>query len=71
MTSLLSQLAGPGAVSLTWSNSAAGLVPQQTSVIGSTTWTTLTNAVLLDGSGNNQLTIPAQAGAAFFRLATP
>jgi hypothetical protein len=71
LTSLSSLLAGPSAVSLIWPNSAAGLVPQQTSAIGSITWTTLTNAVLLDGSGNNQLTIPAQAGAAFFRLATP
>jgi hypothetical protein len=70
LTSLACGTAGADSVSLTWPNSAAGLVPQQTPQPGSP-WTTLPGPVLLDTNGNNQLLVPTLPGPKFYRLATP
>jgi hypothetical protein len=68
--SLSHQTAGTNTVVLTWPNSAAGLVLQQTPALGSA-WAAVTNSVVLDGNGNNQVIIPVSAGTRFYRLATP
>lgn len=68
--SVSSQLIGTAAVALTWPNSAAGLNLQQASVPGSD-WTPVSNPVVMDSNGNNQATLPVQAGTRLYRLATP
>jgi hypothetical protein len=70
LTSLSARAQGADSVSLIWPNSAAGLVPQQTSQPGSA-WTTLPGPVLLDTNADNQLLLPALSGLRFYRLATP
>ncbi len=70
LTSLSARTTGTNTVAVTWPNSAAGFVLQQASALGST-WTVVTDSVVLDGQGNNQVTIPVPADARFYRLATP
>jgi hypothetical protein len=43
---------------------------QQTPALGSP-WAPLTDPVVIESSGNNQVVIPVQAGTGFYRLATP
>jgi hypothetical protein len=70
LTSLSAQTSSTNPVVLTWPNPAGGLVLQQTPALGSA-WTTVTGSVVLDGTGNNQMSVPAPTGAKFYRLATP
>lgn len=69
-TSLSIQTTSSNAMALTWPNSAAGLVLQQTPALGAA-WTAFTNSVVLDSNGSNQVSIPAPAGTRFYRLAAP
>lgn len=69
LTSLSSQPAGANTVSLTWPNSAAGLVLQRAPALGAA-WTTVTNPVV-DSDGENRVNLPAQTGNGFYRLAEP
>jgi hypothetical protein len=70
LTPLSTQITETNTVILTWPNSAAGLVLQQTSALGST-WTTTTDCTVMDSNGNNQVIVTLQADASFYRLATP
>jgi hypothetical protein len=45
-------------------------VLQRTTLPGSA-WTAVTDSVVLDSHGNDQVIIPAPAGTGFYRLATP
>ena len=69
-TPLSTQIRETNTVLLTWPNSAAGLVLQQTTALGST-WTTATDSVVIGNNGNNQVIIPVQADTSFYRLAAP
>jgi hypothetical protein len=70
LTSLSARAIGANAVALTWANSAAGLVVQQASPLGAA-WAPVTGFVVLDSNGNNEMTLPSQAGIVLYRLATP
>ena len=70
LTSLSGRASGANTVGLAWLNSAVGLVLQQATLPGSA-WTAVTDSVVLDAHGNNQVTIPAPPGSRFYRLATP
>jgi hypothetical protein len=70
ITSLSAQLTGADAVALTWPNSAAGYVLQQSSALGSS-WTAVTNPIVFDGQGNDQAILPLPSENRFYRLATP
>jgi hypothetical protein len=70
LTSLSGRTTETNTVVLSWPNSAGGFVLQQTPALGSP-WTVATDSVVLDSNGNNRVTIPAQAGTSFYRLATP
>lgn len=65
------QSSSANSVVLSWPNSAGGFVLQQTPALGFI-WTTVSNLPVVAGNNaNNHVTIPAQAGAGFYRLATP
>lgn len=70
LTSLSIQSGGPQAVGVAWLNSAGGLLLQQAPTLGAA-WTAVTDSVAIDGTGSNQVTLPAQTGTGFYRLATP
>ena len=70
LTSLSGRATGTNTAVLGWPNSAAGLVLQRTTLPGSA-WTVVTDSVVLDSHGNNQVTLPAPSGTRFYRLATP
>jgi hypothetical protein len=70
LTSLSGRVTGTNTIVLGWPNSAAGLVLQRTTLPGSA-WPAVTDSVVLDGHGNNQVIISTPAGAGFYRLATP
>jgi hypothetical protein len=70
LTSLSGRAAGTNTAVFGWPNSAAGLVLQRTTLPGSA-WTAVTDSVVLDSHGNNQVIISTSAGAGFYRLATP
>jgi hypothetical protein len=70
VTSLFGQAGATNSVLLTWPNSAAGFVLEQSSP-PSSLWTAVTNPVVADTNGNNQALLPVQGGIRFYRLATP
>jgi hypothetical protein len=70
LVSLSGQTTPTNAVIVSWPNSAGGLVLQQAPVIGAA-WMIVSNPVVADGLGNNQVLVSPPAGARFYRLATP
>jgi hypothetical protein len=70
LVSLSGQATPTNAVMVTWLNSAGGLVLQQAQTLASA-WAFVTNPVVADALGNNQMFIAPPAGPRFYRLATP
>jgi hypothetical protein len=58
---------GAGTVVLAWPSSTLGFVLQQNPILGSTNWSTVTNAPVVVGS-EKQVTLPASEFGAFYRL---
>jgi hypothetical protein len=52
---------------LSWSTNTTGFVLKQSSDLGGTNWTSVTNAPVVN-NGCNQVTLPAAAGQGFYRL---
>jgi hypothetical protein len=61
-----------GNLALSWLIPSTNFVLQQSSDLITTNWSIVTNAPILNLTNlQNQVTLPAPAGSAFFRLATP
>ncbi|MDB6111007.1 MAG: Legume lectin beta domain protein, partial [Pedosphaera sp.] len=70
LPNLTVQPTGSGTFVFTWPGAAGGFVLQQNSDLGTTNWSSVTNAITLV-NGQNQVTVPAVAGSRFYRLTLP
>src|SRR5262249_6657713 len=67
-TASLKATFSPGQVVLTWPLANAGFSVQSSTRLSGSNWLTLTNAPVLVGNTNWQVTLPESSQAQFFRL---